>query len=118
MFCGIFVQAIPFLGLGVVISGLVAAFVSADRLTRWLPRRPAAAILTAGVGGAALPGCECDSVPVASVAWCRRAPNPKWLSEVDRKGHAVPPDYARAAYAFRTLFTCDLPRTFLVVGAK
>ncbi|MEO3758384.1 permease [Mycobacterium sp. B14F4] len=65
VFCGIFVQAIPFLALGVVISGLVAAFVSADRLTRWLPRKPAAAILTAGVGGAALPGCECGSVPVA-----------------------------------------------------
>lgn len=65
VFCGIFVQALPFLALGVVISGLVAAFVSADRLARWLPRRPAAAILTAGVGGAALPGCECGSVPVA-----------------------------------------------------
>jgi uncharacterized membrane protein YraQ (UPF0718 family) len=65
VFCGIFVQAIPFLGLGVVISGLVATFVSADLLTRWLPRRPAAAIVVAGVGGAALPGCECGSVPVA-----------------------------------------------------
>ncbi|HEX2283834.1 MAG TPA: permease [Mycobacterium sp.] len=65
VFCGIFVQAIPFLALGVVISGLVAAFVSTERLTRWLPRRPGAAILAAGVGGAALPGCECGSVPVA-----------------------------------------------------
>jgi uncharacterized protein len=65
VFSGIFVQAIPFLALGIVISGLVAAFVTPDRLARWLPRRPAAAILTAGVGGAVLPGCECGSVPVA-----------------------------------------------------
>ncbi|TFV59999.1 permease [Mycobacterium sp. PS03-16] len=65
VFCGIFVQALPFLALGVVISGAVAAFVTPDRLARWLPRRPAAAILTAGVGGAALPGCECGSVPIA-----------------------------------------------------
>lgn len=65
VFSGIFVQAIPFLALGIVISGLVAAFVTPERLTRWLPRRPAAAILAAGVGGAALPGCECGSVPVA-----------------------------------------------------
>jgi uncharacterized membrane protein YraQ (UPF0718 family) len=65
IFCGIFVQAIPFLALGVVISGLVATFVSAERLRRWLPRRPSAAIVTAGVGGAVLPGCECGSVPVA-----------------------------------------------------
>jgi uncharacterized membrane protein YraQ (UPF0718 family) len=51
--------------LGVVVSGLIAAFVSADRLARWLPRRPAVAVAVAGVGGAALPGCECGSVPVA-----------------------------------------------------
>lgn len=65
VFCGIFVQALPFLALGVVISGGVAALVTPDRLARWLPRHPAAAILTAGVGGAALPGCECGSVPIA-----------------------------------------------------
>jgi uncharacterized membrane protein YraQ (UPF0718 family) len=44
VFCGVFVQALPFLVLGVVVSGLIAAFVSADRLARWLPRRPAVAV--------------------------------------------------------------------------
>ena len=58
-------QAVPFLALGVVVSGLIATFVSPERLARWLPRRAAAAIFVAGVGGAALPGCECGSVPVA-----------------------------------------------------
>jgi uncharacterized membrane protein YraQ (UPF0718 family) len=65
VFCGVFVQALPFLGLGVVVSGLIAVFVPPERLVRWLPRRPAAAVLAAGVAGAALPGCECGSVPVA-----------------------------------------------------
>ncbi|OAN42562.1 permease [Mycolicibacterium iranicum] len=65
VFCGIFVQALPFLALGVIVSGAVATFVTPERLARWLPRRPSAAILAAGVGGAALPGCECGSVPVA-----------------------------------------------------
>jgi uncharacterized membrane protein YraQ (UPF0718 family) len=65
VFCGVFVQALPFLVLGVIVSGLVAAFVTPDRLARWLPRRAGAAIVVAGVGGAALPGCECGSVPVA-----------------------------------------------------
>jgi uncharacterized protein len=64
VFCGVFVQAVPFLVLGVVVSGLVAAFATPDRLARWLPRRAGLAILAAGVGGAALPGCECGSVPV------------------------------------------------------
>lgn len=65
VFCGIFVQALPFLALGVVISGAVATFATPERLARWVPRRPAAAILAAGVSGAALPGCECGSVPIA-----------------------------------------------------
>lgn len=65
VFCGVFVQAVPFLVLGVVVSGLIAAFVSPQRLARWLPRRPAVAVLAASVGGAALPGCECGSVPLA-----------------------------------------------------
>lgn len=65
VFCGVFVQALPFLGLGIVVSGLIAVFVPPERLLRWLPRRPAAAVLAAGVVGAALPGCECGSVPVA-----------------------------------------------------
>ena len=65
VFCGVFVQALPFLVLGVVVSGLIATFVDADRLARWLPKRPAVAVAVAGVAGAALPGCECGSVPVA-----------------------------------------------------
>lgn len=65
VFCGVFVQALPFLALGVVISGLIATYVSPERLARWLPRRTGAAIVTAGLGGAVLPGCECGAVPVA-----------------------------------------------------
>lgn len=65
VFSGVFLQAVPFLVLGVVISGLIAAFVSPQRLARWLPDNTAAAVMTAGVAGAALPGCECGSVPVA-----------------------------------------------------
>jgi uncharacterized protein len=65
VFAGVFVQALPFLVMGVLVSGLVAAFVTPQRLARWLPRRTSLAILAAGVGGAALPGCECGSVPVA-----------------------------------------------------
>lgn len=65
VFSGIFVQALPFLALGVTLSALIAVFVTPDRLSRWLPQRPAAAVLTAAASGAALPGCECGSVPIA-----------------------------------------------------
>ena len=55
VFSGVFVQALPFLGLGVLVSGLIAVFVPPERLVRWLPRRPGSAVVAAGLAGAALP---------------------------------------------------------------
>jgi uncharacterized membrane protein YraQ (UPF0718 family) len=65
VFVAICVQALPFLVLGVLISGAIAAFVPARVLRRVLPRRQGAAVGVAGLAGIALPGCECASVPVA-----------------------------------------------------
>ena len=65
VFVSVFVQAVPFLVLGVVVSGLVATFLTPERLRRLLPRNQAVAVGVAGIGGMALPGCECGSVPVA-----------------------------------------------------
>jgi hypothetical protein len=58
-------QATPFLVLGVVVSGVLAAFVPAGAFTALLPRRQVLAVPVAGLSGAVLPGCECSSVPVA-----------------------------------------------------
>lgn len=65
VFVSIGLQALPFLVLGVVLSGAIAVLVPPDALTRWLPRRPAAAVPVAGLSGLVLPGCECASVPIA-----------------------------------------------------
>ncbi|MEM9650600.1 MAG: permease [Actinomycetota bacterium] len=65
LFVSVCVQALPFLVLGVVVSGLIATFVSPDLVQRILPKRPVLAVPTAGVAGLALPGCECGSVPIA-----------------------------------------------------
>ena len=65
IFVSITVAALPFLVLGVAISGGIAAFVPPRLLERALPRRPALAVPTAGVAGVLLPGCECGSVPIA-----------------------------------------------------
>lgn len=65
IFVSITVAALPFLVLGVTISGAIAAFVSPRFLERALPRRPALAVPTAGIAGVLLPGCECGSVPIA-----------------------------------------------------
>ncbi|MFQ6173160.1 permease [Oryzobacter sp. R7] len=65
VFVSIGLQALPFLVLGVVLSAVIAVLVPADALTRWLPRRPVAAVPVAGLSGLVLPGCECASVPIA-----------------------------------------------------
>ncbi|PXY33614.1 hypothetical protein DI005_09475 [Prauserella sp. PE36] len=65
VFVAVCVQALPFLVLGVLISGAIAAFVPARVLRRVLPRRDSAAVGVAGLSGVALAGCECASVPVA-----------------------------------------------------
>lgn len=65
IFVAIAVQAMPFLVLGVSISAAVAAFVPSGFLPRVLPDRPTLAVPAAAVAGAALPGCECGSVPIA-----------------------------------------------------
>ncbi len=65
LFVAITVQALPFLTLGVLISGLIAAFVTPSVMARLLPRRALVAVPVAGLAGMALPGCECGSVPIA-----------------------------------------------------
>jgi uncharacterized membrane protein YraQ (UPF0718 family) len=63
-FLGIFVEAVPFLLLGTLISGLIAVFVSNDDLARVMPRHPVAATLVGSMLGFVFPVCECGVVPV------------------------------------------------------
>lgn len=66
IFVAITVQATPFLVLGVAVSATIAAFVPPGAIARMLPDRPVLAVPAAAAAGAALPGCECGSVPVAA----------------------------------------------------
>lgn len=61
----IWLQAVPFLALGVAVSAAIAAFVPPRIVARLLPRRAAAAVPVAGAAGMLLPGCECASVPTS-----------------------------------------------------
>ncbi len=65
VFVAIALQAIPFLVLGTLLSAAIATFVSPDTVARIMPRRRLLAVPVAGLAGAALPTCECTSVPIA-----------------------------------------------------
>ena len=73
-FLGIFVEAVPFLLLGSITSGLIETFIKSDDIMRFLPRNR----LGAAVGGAFLglvfPVCECGVVPVARRLFSKGTP--------------------------------------------
>ena len=74
VFVSISTQALPFLVLGVVVSGAIAALVPPGWLASALPSRPLVAVPAAGLAGVALPGCECGAVPIAGRLTARGAP--------------------------------------------
>jgi uncharacterized membrane protein YraQ (UPF0718 family) len=65
IFTAIVVQALPFVVLGVLVSGLIASHATPAALSRLVPSRPLLAVPAAACAGLLLPGCECGSVPVA-----------------------------------------------------
>src|SRR5215203_3316383 len=75
VFVAIVVQALPFLVLGVLISGAITALVSPAVLQRALPSSTLLAVPGAALAGTALPGCECASVPIAG-RLCARGVQP------------------------------------------
>jgi uncharacterized membrane protein YraQ (UPF0718 family) len=75
VFVAIVTQALPFLVLGVLVSGAITALVSPAALARLLPRSAALAVPSAALAGTALPGCECASVPIAG-RLCARGVQP------------------------------------------
>ena len=64
-FLGIFIEAVPFLLLGSITSGLIETFIKADDLLRFLPKNRLGATIAGAFLGLAFPVCECGVVPVA-----------------------------------------------------
>jgi uncharacterized protein len=73
IFVSITIQALPFLVLGVTVSGAIAAFVPPGWIARALPKNSVFSVPAAGLAGAAFPGCECGSVPIAGRLTARGA---------------------------------------------
>jgi uncharacterized protein len=63
-FLGIIIEALPFLLLGAVISGVIDAFLTPDDIARVVPRNPFLATIVGALMGFAFPVCECGVVPV------------------------------------------------------
>jgi uncharacterized membrane protein YraQ (UPF0718 family) len=64
IFLGIFIEAVPFLLAGSIVSGVIAVFVDQSMIDRYLPRRALPGAIAGGLMGMAFPVCECGVVPV------------------------------------------------------
>lgn len=65
LFVSVLVQSVPFLVLGVTVSGIIAAFVTPSLLERFAPRSGVGSVTAATCAGVLLPGCECGAVPIS-----------------------------------------------------
>lgn len=63
-FLSMLLEGAPFIVLGTLLSGVIAVYLPAKSLERWLPRQALPAILMAALFGAVMPVCECAVVPV------------------------------------------------------
>ncbi len=63
-FLSVVLEGVPFILAGVLLSGVIDAFLPPRLLPRLLPRNAAAGIVMAGLLGAVLPMCECGIVVV------------------------------------------------------
>jgi uncharacterized protein len=74
IFVALMIQATPFLLLGVMVSGGLAALVPPAFIARMLPKDPRLAVGAASAAGTLLPGCECGAVPISGRLVSRGAP--------------------------------------------
>ena len=64
IFLGIFIEAMPFVLIGVLVSGVIGVFVRDETVNRFLPRGRISAPLVGSLLGMLFPVCECGVVPV------------------------------------------------------
>ena len=76
LFLSLLVEAMPFLLLGVLFSGVLLLFVDERQLVARMPKNPLLGALTGSMIGFLFPVCECGNVPVARRLLMQGAPAP------------------------------------------
>jgi len=76
LFLSLLVEAIPFLLLGVLFSGVLLFFVNERQLVRLMPQNPLLGAFAGSCLGFLFPVCECGNVPVARRLLMQGVPSP------------------------------------------
>ncbi len=64
IFVSILIEALPFVLIGVFISGTIQVFITEDHIRRLIPKNPLLAVTSSCVIGVIFPACECGIVPI------------------------------------------------------
>jgi uncharacterized membrane protein YraQ (UPF0718 family) len=80
VFLGIFIEAVPYLLLGTLASGLVEVFLDRDQISKWISHRPVAAAVGGAFMGMVFPVCECGVVPLTRRLFSKGLPLPAGIS--------------------------------------
>lgn len=76
IFLGIFIEAVPFLLLGTLASGLVEVFINREALARRIPRSALGGAVAGSLMGFLFPVCECGVVPLVRRLFRKGLPLP------------------------------------------
>ena len=80
VFLGIFIEAMPYLLFGTLISGLVEAFLDRDLMARFISKRPVPAAITGALMGLVFPVCECGVIPLTRRLFHKGLPLPAGIA--------------------------------------
>ncbi|MEC3756848.1 permease [Bacillus halotolerans] len=64
IFISILIEAIPFILIGVILSGIIQMFVSEGMIARIMPKNRFLAVLFGALAGILFPACECGIIPI------------------------------------------------------
>ncbi len=64
IFISIVIEALPFILIGVIFSGIIQVFISEEMIAKLMPKNTISAILVASLLGAIIPACECGIIPI------------------------------------------------------
>ncbi|MBI3941506.1 MAG: permease [Chloroflexi bacterium] len=119
IFLGIFIEAVPFLLAGSLVSGLVEVFLDHERLARFIPRRPALAVTAGALLGMTFPVCECGVVPVARRLYQKGLPLPVGIAFIMAAPVVNPVVIIStyAAFGWGPIFVGRIVFSFLIAAA-
>ena len=111
----IFIEAMPFLAIGALLSAIIEVFVSADRLSRISPKSTAGGVALGIGAGLVLPTCECGVVPVAVRLMKKGVPPYVAISYMLAAPIVNPIVLASTFVAFRNSYTMVAGRVVIAV---